>query len=196
MDVGPSKEATTTVSNLEKGSDLVAGLWKLWPNYAKTRTPAFCTGFFFAPVLRSSWQWWQSWINDVLVHQMQHYKNKEEYLKKNKQTKTAPTTNTQNKTNTKQVAPPKSETVKLALRNVNPALSTSLLASSSAVLLDDFAFTPSTARTICLWKWVIFPSSFCSPTFFERVVFFGFLVCDGHRNFISTDNLQKKDVSH
>ena len=51
-------------------------------------------------------------------------------------------------------------------------------------------FTPSTARTLCLWKWVIFPSSFRSSTFFERVVFFGFLVCDGHRNFFSTDDLQ------
>ena len=85
---------------------------------------------------------------------------------------------------------PWGETVKLALSDVDPALSTSLPASSSAVLLDDFNRVPSSAWTWCLWRWAIFPSSFGSSAFFESIVFSGFLICDGHRNLISTDDLQ------
>ena len=37
--------------------------------------------FFFAPLLRSSWRWWQSWMNDVFVHQS--YAQKEEGIPSN-----------------------------------------------------------------------------------------------------------------
>ena len=57
--------------------------------------------FFFPPVLRSSWRWWQSWMNDVFVHEML-YSKRREYLATQKATQTAPT----KKTNTAQVFPP------------------------------------------------------------------------------------------
>ena len=72
-------------------------------------------------------------MNDVLVHQML---KRGETSDRTKATKTAPknkhTTTTKHNTGSL----PESETVKQALSDVDPALSASLPASSSAVLLD------------------------------------------------------------
>ena len=56
---------------------------------------------FLAPVLRSSWRWWQSWMNDVFVHQMLDSK-KGEYL-------VAQTANKKNRSK-QQTQKPKQET--------------------------------------------------------------------------------------
>ena len=45
----------------------------MYPKFGRHFHPVV---FFFAPVLRSSWRWWQSWMNDVLVHQMRNYKKR------------------------------------------------------------------------------------------------------------------------
>ena len=67
--------------------------------------------------------------------------------------------------------------MKLALSDVDQALSTSLPIAFLQVL-ELGAFDEA-----------IFPSSFSSSTFFESIVFSAFLVCDGHCNLVSTDDL-------
>ena len=125
-------------------------------------------------------------MNDVLVHRML----------KNPKKRGTPTTNTKTKQNTDNSGrPPEVKQVKLALSDVDPALNTSLPASSSALLLDSFTLIYfKCLNFVPLKNGSSFLRFFGSSAFFECVVFFGFLVRDGHRNLISTDDLQNASV--
>ena len=139
----------------------------------------WCSGtlFFLAPVLRSSWRWWQSWMNDVFVHQML-YSKKGGIPSGTNSNKTAPNNKHKNQ-NKKPRYSPWCETVKQALSDVNPALSTSLPTNGSTELSTPLVSSFS-AYHWCLWWWAISSSSFGSSAFFKVIVCSGFLKCDIH----------------